>query len=468
MVSTVTSPDPNLQPLCEGIERAAQAQRDAYSRGEVISVLPMALLLDEHGQDSVWRLIATIKAQEPTVYSAIVGERNLYNHIVSFASETLYNGKLPHLVSPPTGHLSWTALLTALRAHAQQRWLVGIPLANLSAPSEYLKLSATAGVAATAQPDDEAGIQARSHRWALETHLGKPLSAGVRWREDRHGVKLDTRHTAMLAFLEDGSRELSIERASSRAGYVLALWCLLKPPSDGQELWPAVGEWEPQPFQRTDSRLRRLDDPSATEQGGSITEYPLYQLPSDEASLRAPFLAMEAALDTNHLGALHARAILSTAWTLYTSQPQGGALQRTDRLLLLGTAIEALCDIGQGAGDGGQARWKHVTGALGVWTELHGAYTQREINDARKLGNSLRDIAAHGSDTVLVNLDYPRTLTRRLPRNIHRTGEELSLARAVATEPILRYAVRKVALHLAQHGVRDGWNDPWFRSQLLP
>ena len=431
-------------------------------------MLPMALLLDEHGQDSVWRLIAAIRAQEPTVYSAIVGERNLYNHIVNFASRTLYDGNLPHLVSAPTGQLSWTALLTDLRAHAQQRWLVGIPLANISAPSDYLELSATAGLAATVRPDDEAGIQARSHRWALEAHLGKRLSAGVRWQEDRHGVMLDTRHTAMLAFLEDGSRELSLERATARARYVLALWCLLKPPSDGQELWPAVANWEPQPFQRTDSGLRRLDDPSATEQGGSITEYPLYQLPSDEASLRAPFLAMEAAMDTDHLGALHARAILSTAWTLYTSQPQGSALQRTDRLLLLGTAIEALCDIGQGTWDGSQARWKHVTGALGVWTELHGAYTQREINDARKLAKHLRDIAAHGSDTVLVNLGYPPTLIRTLPREIERTGDELALARAAATEPILRYAVRKVALHLAQRGLHDGWDDTWFTSQLAP
>jgi hypothetical protein len=458
---------PNLQPLVNAIERAAQAQREA-ARREVISVLPMEVLLDEPGERAVWRLVVIIGDREPRIYSAFVGERNLYNLIVNTVVKAIYEDNLPHVVSRPLADISWPQLLATLREHSQQRWLVGVPIANSVVPSQYLELGVSAGLAATVQADDDKGVNARSHRLAMEQHLGERLFAGVRWTTDSHGSEWDTRRTAMLAFAEDGSRDMSLERAISRARYTLALWCLLKPPSEQGALWPTICEWEPQPYQMNHIHFKQLDVPSASEQGNSITLYHLYELPSDEGSLRAPFDAMDAAMDPNGPGALHARAVLSAAWVLYSIERLPTDLQRSDQLLLLGTAIEALCDIGAGPGQGAEDRWTRITNRLGIWRDLTGLYTQREIRDAGTLARHHRNIAAHGSDTVLVNLDYPRTLTRKLPRNIQKTGEQLSLARAVAAQPIIRYAVRELAMHLAQRGIRDGWDDGWYQSQLVP
>jgi len=428
----------------------------------------MAALLDESGERVVWRLVGIIGDREPGIYNAFVGERNLYNLIVNTAVKAIYKDHLPHTVSGPSADISWPQLLATLREHAQQRWLVGVPIANVATPSKYLEFGVSAGLAATVQADDDKGIHARSHRLAMERHLGARLFAGVRWQEDNDGSGWDSCRTAMLAFAEDGSYALCLERAISRARYTLAVWCLLKPPSEQGALWPTICEWEPQPYQINHIHFKQLDVPSASEQGNSITVYDLYELPSDEGSLSAPFAAINAAMDPSGPGALHARAVLSAAWVLYSIERLPNDLQRTDQLLLLGTAIEALCDIGAGANAGGADRWTRITDLLGIWRDLAGPYTQREIQDAIKLAKHLRNIAAHSSDTVLVNLDYPPTLTRKLPRNIQRTGEQLSLARAVATEPIIRYAVCEVAVHLAQRGVHHGWDDTWYQSQLVP
>ena len=466
IVRTVATRDPDLRPLIKAIEHAAQAQREAAHR-EVISVLPMAVLLDESGERVVWRLVGIIGDREPGIYNAFVGERNLYNLIVDTAVKAIYEDNLPHVVSGPLADISWAQLLATLREHSQQRWLVGVPLANLATPQDYIELSTNAGLAATVQADDDKGVNARSHRRAMEQHLGERLFAGVRWTTDRDGTKWDTRRTAMLVFAEDGSRDMSLERAISRARYTLAVWCLLKLPSEQGALWPTICEWEPQPYQINHIHFKQLDVPSASEHGNSIIVYDLYEPPSDEGSLRAPIAAIDAAMDPSGQGALHARAVLSAAWVLYSIERPPNDPQRTDQLLLLGTAIEALCDVGAGANTGGADRWTRVTDLLGIWRDLAGPYTQGEIQDAIKLAKHLRNIAAHGSDTVLVNLDYPPTLTRKLTWNVQRIGEQLSLARAVGTEPIIRYAVREVAVHLARRGIRDGWDDTWFKCQLV-
>jgi hypothetical protein len=467
IVRAVATRDPDLRPLINAIERAAQAQREAAHR-EVISVLPMAALLDQSGERLVWRLVGTIRDREPEIYNAFVGEPNLYNLIVTAAVKTIYEGHLPHIVPGPRANISWSQLLATLREHSQQRWLVGVPIANVAAPSEYVELGASAGLAATVQADDDKGIHARSHRWAMEQHLGARLFAGVRRQADNDGSGWDSRRTAMLAFAEDGSCALCLERATSRARYTLALWCLLKPPSEQGALWPTICEWEPQPYQINHIHFKQLDVPSASEQGNSIIVYDLYELPSDEGSRSAPFAAMDAAMDPSGPGALHARAVLSAAWVLYSIERTASDLQRTDQLMQLGTAMAALCDIEEGRQPGSLDRWKYVTDLLGIWRNLKGAYTQRELENARRLSSELRNISVHSSDTVLLNLDFPTTLTRELSARVRRTGEELALARMAATQPILRHAIREVALHFAQHGIQHGWDDTWFKSQLVP
>lgn len=467
MVMSMARRDPDLKPLSEAIERAAHGQRDAAQR-EVISVLPVSHLLDERGELAAWQLVGSLAEREPKLYNAFVGERNLYNLIVNIASDVIYAGLSPLHAQRPTAQISWSKLLAELRKHAEQRWLVGIPLANIVTPHDYIELSASAGLAATIDTDDDSRANARSHRRSMEQHLGARLSHDLRWPTDTHGSSFDSRRTAILAFAEDGSRDLSLERAISRARYTLALWCLLDSPAAQEALWPTICEWEPQPYQMNHIRLKRLDAPGAREQGNSIVVYQLYQLPSDEGALRAPFAAIHAAMDPNGTGALHARAVLSAAWVLYSIERTVSDLQRTDQLMQLGTAMAALCDIEEGRQRGSPDHWKYVTDLLGIWSNLKGAYTQRELENARKLASELRNISAHSSDTVLLNLDFPTTLTRELSARVRRTGEELALARMAATQPILRHAIREVALHFAQHGIQHGWDDTWFKSQLMP
>jgi hypothetical protein len=97
---------------------------------------------------------------------------------------------------------------------------------------------------------------------------------------------------------------------------------------------------------------------------------------------------------------------------------------------------------------------------------LRGTYQQHEIEEAKGLANDLRNIAAHGSDDVLVNLGYPASAVRVLPGGRRRSGAELGLARAAAAEPVLRHAVRDATHRLAIEAIANEWDDNWFRAVL--
>ena len=160
--------------------------------------------------------------------------------------------------------------------------------------------------------------------------------------------------------------------------------------------------------------------------------------------------------------------MLGAAWNLYLVEREPRDFERTDELLLLSSAIESLCDLGQGASDGSERRWARITERLGLWRDLRASYDQRELEDAKQLVRDIRNISAHGSDSVLVNLGYPRKKRRALPGGREVSGHELALARAAAALPVLRHAVRGVAARSADELVDRDFDDAWFTRQFDP
>src|SRR5947209_3761588 len=85
--------------------------------------------------------------------------------------------------------------------------------------------------------------------FALFHDLKDKLDEGVRWhREDHpHTGRLDTRMTAKLFIVQQGTETAALSVAMTKARLALATWCLLDPP-DAMKLWPTTSEWQPRPY----------------------------------------------------------------------------------------------------------------------------------------------------------------------------------------------------------------------------
>lgn len=460
---------PNLRRLNGAVERAVAEQRRPPTADEgVRAIFPLQAYLDEPGRRAVWRVVTALGEREPDLRNHFVGDQVLADLIVD-------------LVAEHEGDLDWPALRRLLSEHADQdrAWIVGVPVANLMPPRGYVPLGEHAGLGMAVQERDWEPWdgQAPMERRIAFDHLGDYVDAGMRWyRESDPGGRLDTRRTGVLLLVEDGTQTLAYARAVARARYMLALWCLLHAP-DHTELWPSLADWEPRPFSLHGIVHKRYEPGKWTgrsrEAGRHVTTYNPYELPDDPALLTAPVRVLEAAMERPA-----ARAGASAAWSLHIAERQPGDLQRTDKLLHLQAAIEALCDTGravvttstgttqQAAFDTEAAkRWARLTEKLGVWRELRGTYGQRELEVAKRLTRELRNITAHGSDDVLVNLGYPDDRQRHM-RDVTYTAQQLAIARVASAVPILTHAVRTTTEHLVREGMANGWDGRWFQSLL--
>jgi len=73
------------------------------------------------------------------------------------------------------------------------------------------------------------------------------VSVRVRWwREDDPLGRLDTRRTAVLYLVEDGTQTMDVSVACSRARLILALRCLFSLPESG-EMCAVLAQWGPRP-----------------------------------------------------------------------------------------------------------------------------------------------------------------------------------------------------------------------------
>jgi hypothetical protein len=445
----------SLEELEAGLRRA-EAERDAPpASGEVKQVLPLAAYLDERAESARWRVVSELRDTNRTLYNSFGNER--------FLAETIND-----LVAQIEGKATWAILVRELERFVYEgsEWLITIPLANASA-KDYSRITDRVGLAEVQQAEDwERDSQPPVDRMTIFAHLEDHIGLGARWhRPDSHAGRLDGRRTAELVMVERGAEPVALSVARTKARYALAMWCLLAPP-EWHQLWPSLAEWEPRPH--IERGIGRKPYERGAWTGGSlvhgrhINHYQEWEIPRKPDFLRAPFAAMERAVENG----LAARAALSAAWSLFVSERSPSDLERTDRLMHVLAAIEALCDLGEGPTGRGAARWERLTQRLKVWREIEPAYSAQEITDAKSLTRDLRNVATHGSDDTLVNLGYPPELIRLLPGHRHRSGEELSLTQTASVLPVIATAAQIAAKRVALQGIESGWNDDTFRANF--
>jgi hypothetical protein len=455
---TVIRRDPGLGKLNEVVRNAIDEYYGPLPPGvDSAPVVPIEVLAMEADPKTIWRTVANLRRLAPNTYNAYAGEHFLANAMIDV------------VVEADCG-IDWRGLVAALdkRADAEGEWLVAVPLGNVIPAEPYTELAVDVGLGQTAEKIDRDGGERPYDNFTIFKHLKDRLPIGVRTRSaDQRLGPLDLRHTATLYLRQRGTQNLAVRLAVSRARYALAFWQLLKPPAYG-EVSGSLAMWEPQPYLRHDIEHKPFEERVWTggsmPRGRSVTEYSPYELSQDPAKLSAAFRAIELAPDR-----ISARAILGCAWALYLVEAKPGEVQPADQLLLLSGAIEALCDLGEGP-DGSDAskRWTRVLERSGVRRELGRRYQQDELKDAAALARDIRNIAAHGSDSVLVNLDYPPSASRQFRGGREVAGRDLALARGLSAKAILLFAVRSVAEHLSEELVKRDFDDDWFRAQLLP
>lgn len=450
-----------LKPVKEAVERAVEEQRRPPTEeegGKTAMPVVMYIDADEKGSRALWRVVSQLRRDEAGVYNRFVGERVLRDLVVDLVVDL-------HVERAEA--LDFQRLVKELERAAEERsrWLLAVPLANVMPPQPYVALDEQAALGLTLQDRnwDRMGAEPFD-AFTIFHHLQDRLSPDVRWRrEDTRLGPLDTRRTAILYLVEDGTQTMALSVGRSRARLVLALWCLLSPPSH-EELWPALAEWEPRPY-LNHVIDHKLFDPGTwmsreRVHGRSVTEYGEYALPDDEELLRAALRIARAAPSQ-----ISARAIASAAWALNVAERDPNDLERTDELLHLVGAVEALCDTGQAEG-GSAKRWARLTERCGVWRDLRPFYDQKELEELKRLTLDLRNITAHGSDDVLVNLGYPAESVRPMKGDRVLTGEQLALARASAASPVLRHAVRQVTVRLAREVLARDFDDAWYLGEV--
>jgi hypothetical protein len=444
--------------LKEAIARAKTQMAAPPEKGEIKRVLPLIEYLDDAGRKAKWRVVSEIRFRE----------KDLYNR---FGNEPLLADAVVQLVAESGGQIGWAGLLASLEQFLDESsdWIIAIPLSNAKTTG-YTPITERVGLAEVLQDRDwDRDTEPPVSRREIFEHLGDFIDVGGRWyREDSYVGSLDSRRTAAFVFREEGAEPLALGVARTKARYALAMWCLLAPP-EWRELWPSLADWEPRPHIEHGVKRKAYEEGRwagvrSRVKGAGITHYQEYEVPRRPEFLRAPFDAL-ARVGENCLAA---RAALSAAWSLYVAERVPADLERTDRLMLVSAAIDALCDLGEGPTGEADRRWARFTERHGIWREMREIYLQDEIEEAKGLARDLRNIATHGSDDTLLNLGYPPDQVRPLRGASQRTGHELSLAEAAIVFPVIATAVRRAARLVALQGIESNWDDRVFRENFTP
>jgi hypothetical protein len=180
--------------------------------------------------------------------------------------------------------------------------------------------------------------------------------------------------------------------------------------------------------------------------------------------LVAPFEAMERAHRGNHC----ALALLSAARSLYLAAAYPSDFERTERIMHLWAAREAIADPGPRVGLGSaDQRWDRLVKNLRLRGSLtKSGYDRAEVEDALEILHSLRDLATHRAEDVLVNLSFPTTLSIHLHRGRRLDADALALSRVVSAYPILYRLVWRAAKRLAEDAIKIGWDEPAFHRRF--
>jgi hypothetical protein len=455
-VSPVSCDPSALRRLKQGLARA-KADRDApLAEGEIREALPLDAYFDGKAKKAKWRVVSEIR----------VKEKDLYNR---FGNDPFLAGQIVELLEESDDDLNWTGLLKGLENFLKEssEWIVAIPLAN-ALTKGYTQITDRVGLAEVLQdPNWERNSESPVSSMEIFEHLDDYLDLGARWhRKDTRTGPLDARRTAALIFVEKAAEPLALSVARTKARYAIAMWCLLAAP-EWHHLWPTLADWEPRAYIERPIKRKKYERANwagvrSRVKGGGMFHYQEYELPRKPEVLEAPFRALERARDNS----LPARAALSASWSLYLAERVPGDLERTDRLMLVFAALDALCDIGEGPTDDVDNRWGRFAERHGIWREMKDAYSQKDIKDAKVLVRDLRNIATHGSDDVLLNLGYPPEQIRKFRGGRERTGVELSLAEAATSFPVLATAAHLAARRIASQGVKSDWDDGLFLANF--
>jgi hypothetical protein len=435
---------PSLKNLKAAMDRAAAAEKAtleaARDQGDDVPWFPQAAYLDERGSKEMWRLVSQVNARERALYNRFSDAHELGDHILEIVAE---------LPAP-----SWQQLVTALEKIAAEnpQWLVEVPLANLIPPRPYIALALDAGLGIAEQDENWSPITGNPPYSAGEPfrHLGDRIPTSARWRREADDQRIDTRRTAALLLIENGTEGVALKVATARARYAIATWTLLAAPERG-EPWPTVGDWAPRPFlhYELDRKPYEKDVWMQKERvrGRRVSVYEdVYVLPNDSRILEAPFQAMALAGTSRS-----ARAVLSGAWSLYLADREPNEIGSSDRLLHIYAALEALSEHLYAPSPSrvqriwrikrsprSESKWAHALDRQKIWNEVSQFYSPRERRDARNVAKALRNLAAHSADAAAANLGY------QIPGSAH----DVALAQASTSLPLLR----ECALRLARRG----------------
>jgi hypothetical protein len=436
--------------------KGASAERQDVPPGETL--FPLSEYVDEQDSQAKWRVVSEIRLREEALYNRFGNEPFLANAIVELVAES-------------DCEIDWRSLLERLECFLDESsdWIIAVPLSN-ALTEGYTRITERVGLAEVLQDRDwERFSESPVGNRQVFDHLGDYIDIGTRWhRDDGHVGPLDARRTAALIFREGGAEPLALSVTRTKARYALAMWCLLSAP-EWRHIWPTLADWEPRPYIERGMKHKKFDErvwagARSPVKGGHITQYQEYDLPRRSDLLKAPFDALERAASNS----LPARAALSAAWSLYLAERIPADLERTDRLMLVSAAIDALCDLGGGPTEEAGLRWSRFTERHGIWRQMRGPYLQGEIEQAKALARDLRNVATHGSDDTLLNLGYPPHQTREVGGGRRREGHELAVAQAAAAFPVIAEAVRSAARLVAFQGMRSGWDDQVFRENFEP
>jgi hypothetical protein len=404
-----------------------------------------------------------VRNTAPDVYDRYLYDRTIMDMIVDY---------LAHCERPPT----LAQLVTELRRRSlsQSSWLIEVPLTNLEAPEDVLPLGFGRLLVRGDERRDAMRDGSHLDVFAVHRHLGDRLPGRGRWlpAAGSRDTAVDTRATAFLHLVEEGTEELAVNLAETRAKYALAVWCLLKQPrmtKAARPTWPSATYWLPAPYLRY-GPLHKPYEPRGTLTGGSsrrsaiITEHGLYRLTTRREVLMAPFEAMEKA----HRGNQCALALLSAARSLYLAAAYATDFERTERIMHLWAAREALADPGRARGRGtADDRWDRLVKNLRLRGSLtKSGYDRAEVDAALALLHSIRDLATHRAEDVLVNLSFPSALSVHLHEARRLDADALALSRIVSAFPILYRLVWKAAMRLTEDAIKSGWDERGFHRRF--
>lgn len=458
---------PDLRAVKRAVEAAVAEANAPLAPGEESRRLTFA---QDHLTRSDWRLVEDVvrylRREHLKVY-----KRFLYWFTVAdIVVEYFVAGGEPTV----------SGLLRELGKRAREKsWLIEMPIANLEPPAETVPLGPGAMLVRTSPERDRERMRFGPYLkdvWAVKRHLGDEFSVRARWLNSAGFITsdLDTRNAAALLLAETGTAKLAVSLAETRARLALAMWCLLAPPRvsvarRSRPVWPTVASWTPQPWIHFDApRKPYRPDPHrfdhARRSGNTIFEYGMYRLTRNPAFLVAPFDAIEKARSGNDC----ALSLLSAARSLYLAERIPIDLERTERVVYVWRALEALCAPGwKGAPSTSDERWSGLVRNLRLRRELYQrGYSGTEIDDAFQLVETLRHLTMHFARDVLVNLNYPAQRKTSLQGARVLDSDSASLAVVADDWPVVLIIVRAAARRLTKGAIRNGWDERWFHSKF--